>query len=343
MIEIKNVKKTFHSGEKEVEALKDINLKIEDGEIFGVIGYSGSGKSTLVRCINRLEEPDEGSILIGGEDITKLSENELRVRRKKIGIIFQNFCLLKNDTVYQNVARPLLYSGVNRKEVKERVLELLELVGLSDKINSFPAQLSGGQKQRVAIARALANKPDILLCDEATSALDPDTTKSIIALLRKLNKELNLTMIVVTHQMEVVRDLCDRVAVLSKGELIDIGDTLSVFAKSDNPVTHQFANGLFQTEEIGRVMKTPQIKEVIQNGGKIFRLLFLGENANEALISDISRDYGIDANIIFGNIVFFQEKPVGNLFVVLQGNDDGIQKAVQHIEDRKVIINEISA
>ena len=343
MIEIKNIKKTFHGADRNVEALKDINLEIKDGEIFGVIGYSGSGKSTLVRCINRLEEPDEGSILIGGEDILSLSEKELRIKRKKIGIIFQNFCLLKNDTVYQNVARPLLYSGMKRKEVKERVLELLALVGLSDKVNNFPAQLSGGQKQRVAIARALANKPDILLCDEATSALDPDTTKSIIELLRKLNKELKLTMIVVTHQMEVVRDLCDRVAVLSKGEVIDIGDTLSVFAKSDNPITHQFANGLFQTEEIGRVLKTPQVREVLDNGGKIYRLLFLGESANEAMISDVSRDYGVDANIIFGNIVFFQERPVGNLFVVLQGQDDGIRKAVRHIEEKKVIINEISA
>jgi D-methionine transport system ATP-binding protein len=274
-------------------------------------------------------------------DITKLSEKELRQRRKKIGIIFQHFNLLKNDTVYKNVARPLIYAGVDKAEVKKRVDKLLDIVGLSDKKKSFPSQLSGGQKQRVAIARALAEEPDILLCDEATSALDPDTTKQIIALLKKLNRELKLTMIVVTHQMEVIRDLCTKVAVLSKGEVVDAGKTLDVFARSENPVTIQFANGLFQTEEINNVIKHEKVQKLIEGGGKVYRLLFLGESTGDALISDVSRRFNVNSNIIFGNIVFFQDEPVGNLYVVIQGIDRDINAAVEYIEGKKVLINGI--
>ena len=341
MIQIKNLSKTFHSGDKEVHALKDVNLTIEDGEIYGIIGYSGSGKSTLIRCINRLEEPDSGEVLVGDVDITKLSERELREKRKKIGIIFQHFNLLKNDTVYKNVARPLIYAGVDKKEIKNRVDKLLDIVGLSDKKKNYPSQLSGGQKQRVAIARALAEEPDILLCDEATSALDPDTTKQIIALLKKLNKELNLTMIVVTHQMEVIRDLCTKVAVLSKGEVVDEGKTLDVFAKSENPVTIQFANGLFQTEEIHEVIKHEKVQKLIEGGGRVYRLLFLGESTGDALISEVSRRFNVNSNIIFGNIVFFQDEPVGSLYVVIQGIDRDIDAAVKYIEGKKVLIHGI--
>ena len=341
MIQIKNLSKTFHSGDKEVHALKDVNLTIEDGEIYGIIGYSGSGKSTLIRCINRLEEPDSGEVLVGDVDITKLSERELREKRKKIGIIFQHFNLLKNDTVYKNVARPLIYAGVDKNEIKNRVDKLLDIVGLSDKKKNYPSQLSGGQKQRVAIARALAEEPDILLCDEATSALDPDTTKQIIALLKKLNKELNLTMIVVTHQMEVIRDLCTKVAVLSKGEVVDEGKTLDVFAKSENPVTIQFANGLFQTEEIQEVIKHEKVQKLIEGGGRVYRLLFLGESTGDALISEVSRRFNVNSNIIFGNIVFFQDEPVGSLYVVIQGIDRDIDAAVKYIEGKKVLIHGI--
>lgn len=342
MITIEGLNKTFVSDKNKVQALKNINLEIKTGEIFGVIGYSGSGKSTLLRCINRLEEPDEGKIKVGDDDILSLSEKQLSIKRRKIGIIFQHFNLLKNDTVYKNVARPLLYSGMKKNDVKKRVTELLELVGLSDKVKSYPSQLSGGQKQRVAIARALAEEPELLLCDEATSALDPDTTKSIIELLKELNKKLNLTMIVVTHQMEVVRDLCDRVAVLSEGEIVDIGDTLTVFSKSDNRITSQFANSLFQTEEISRVLKNEKVRQIIDNNGKVYRLLFLGKCANEALISDVSRKFTVDTNIIFGNIVLFKEEPVGNLYVAIQGTDSEVSEAVNYIVGKEVIVNAIS-
>ena len=342
MITIEGLNKTFVSDNNKVQALKNINLEIKTGEIFGVIGYSGSGKSTLLRCINRLEEPDEGKIKVGDDDILSLSEKQLSIKRRKIGIIFQHFNLLKNDTVYKNVARPLLYSGMKKNDVTKRVIELLELVGLSDKVKSYPSQLSGGQKQRVAIARALAEEPELLLCDEATSALDPDTTKSIIELLKELNKKLNLTMIVVTHQMEVVRDLCDRVAVLSEGEIVDIGDTLTVFSKSENKVTSQFANSLFQTEEISRVLKNEKVCQIIDNNGKVYRLLFLGKCANEALISDVSRKFTVDTNIIFGNIVLFKEEPVGNLYVAIQGTDLEVREAVNYIVGKEVIVNAIS-
>ena len=342
MITIEGLNKTFVSDKNKVHALKNINLEIKTGEIFGVIGYSGSGKSTLLRCINRLEEPDEGKIKVGDDDILSLSEKQLSIKRRKIGIIFQHFNLLKNDTVYKNVARPLLYSGMKKNDVKKRVTELLELVGLSDKVRSYPSQLSGGQKQRVAIARALAEEPELLLCDEATSALDPDTTKSIIELLKELNKKLNLTMIVVTHQMEVVRDLCDRVAVLSEGEIVDIGNTLTVFSKSENKVTSQFANSLFQTEEISRVLKNEKVRQIIDNNGKVYRLLFLGKCANEALISDVSRKFTVDTNIIFGNIVLFKEEPVGNLYVAIQGTDPEVREAVNYIVGKEVIVNAIS-
>lgn len=342
MITIEGLNKTFVSDKNKVQALKNINLEIKTGEIFGVIGYSGSGKSTLLRCINRLEEPDEGKIKVGDDDILSLSEKQLSIKRRKIGIIFQHFNLLKNDTVYKNVARPLLYSGMKKNDVKKRVTELLELVGLSDKVKSYPSQLSGGQKQRVAIARALAEEPELLLCDEATSALDPDTTKSIVELLKELNKKLNLTMIVVTHQMEVVRDLCDRVAVLSEGEIVDIGDTLTVFSKSDNRITSQFANSLFQTEEISRVLKNEKVRQIIDNNGKVYRLLFLGKCANEALISDVSRKFTVDTNIIFGNIVLFKEEPVGNLYVAIQGTDPEVREAVNYIVGKEVIVNAIS-
>lgn len=341
MIQIKNVSKKYHTKVAEVEALKNVNLTIEDGEIFGIIGYSGSGKSTLIRCINQLERVDSGQILIDGSDMTRLSEKELRKKRQKISMIFQHFNLLKNDTVYQNVARPLLYLGINKQEVEERVNRLLELVGLADKKKNYPSQLSGGQKQRVAIARALATNPEILLCDEATSALDPDTTSSILALLKQLNQKLGLTLIMVTHQMEVVKEICDKVAVLSKGEIVEQGKTLDVFVNSENPITRQFSNSLFQADKIQDILANEKIQQSLQDGGIVTRLLFVGESANEAVLSEVSKKYDIEGNIIFGNIIIFQEEPVGNLYVVFRGKEENITLALKYIEKQKVIINQI--
>ena len=274
MIKIEGVSKTYRTKTSEVKALKDINLEIAKGEIFGVIGQSGSGKSTLIRCINQLEKVDSGRVLVGDSDMTKLSESELRKKRRKISMIFQHFNLLKNFTVYQNVAMPLSYSGKGRKEVEKNVRNLLELVGLSDKLKSYPSQLSGGQKQRVAIARALANEPNILLSDEATSALDPETTHSILALLQELNRKLNLTVVIITHQMSVVKDICDMVAVFSAGEVVEQGPTLEVFTNPAHPVTRQFSDSLFQLDRIQDILSSAQIRDIVASGGIIARLLF---------------------------------------------------------------------
>ena len=237
MIVLQNVSKTYRLKDARVEAIKDVSLRVQDGEIFGVIGYSGAGKSSLVRCINLLEVPDSGTISVNGTDITwseggafkRLSNHEMKKVRKKIGMIFQHFNLLDRSTVFGNVAYPLAYSGLAKEEICSRVFSLLELVGLTDKAHAYPSQLSGGQKQRVAIARALANDPSVLLSDEATSALDPEATESILSLLKELNKKLNLTIILITHEMSVIKSICDKVAVMENGRVVEEGDVYSIF------------------------------------------------------------------------------------------------------------------
>ncbi|HEY5524430.1 MAG TPA: ATP-binding cassette domain-containing protein, partial [Clostridium sp.] len=245
MIDIQNLNKSYKDKNSTVEALRNISIHVNKGDIFGIIGYSGAGKSTLIRCINLLERPDSGKVIINGADITKLSEKNLRKPRQKIGMIFQHFNLLQYSTIYQNVAFPLLYTGINKKDIKKKVYELLELVGLTDKALSYPSQLSGGQKQRVAIARALANDPQILLSDEATSALDPQTTDSILNLLGKLNKKLNLTIVIITHQMAVIKEVCNRVAVIDNGEIVEQGTSIEVFIKPKHPTTRKFVDSIF--------------------------------------------------------------------------------------------------
>ena len=238
MIYLKNICKTFiDDNKKEVHAVNDVSLTINDGDIFGIIGFSGAGKSTLVRCINLLERPTSGTVEVDGKDLTKLSEKELRESRKKIGMIFQHFNLFPSRTIFGNVAFPLQGSGLSKEEIAAKVRNLLELVGISEKENAYPSQLSGGQKQRVAIARALANDPDILLCDEATSALDPQTTKAILDLLKDLNKKLGITIVVITHEMAVVKEICNKVAVMEKGRVVEEGDVFSIFANPQEALT----------------------------------------------------------------------------------------------------------
>ena len=241
MIYLKNICKTFiDDNKKEVHAVNDVSLTINDGDIFGIIGFSGAGKSTLVRCINLLERPTSGTVEVDGKDLTKLSEKELRESRKKIGMIFQHFNLFPSRTIFGNVAFPLQGSGLSKEEIAAKVRNLLELVGISEKENAYPSQLSGGQKQRVAIARALANDPDILLCDEATSALDPQTTKAILDLLKDLNKKLGITIVVITHEMAVVKEICNKVAVMEKGRVVEEGDVFSIFANPQEALTQNF-------------------------------------------------------------------------------------------------------
>ncbi|MDR2176066.1 MAG: ATP-binding cassette domain-containing protein [Synergistaceae bacterium] len=341
-IEVTDVFKTYRTRSGSVEALKGVSLHVEKGDIFGVIGHSGSGKSTLIRCINRLEKFDRGSIFVGGSDLMSLSEKELRQKRQKIGMIFQQFHLLRNDSVYGNVLLPLTYAGSGKAAAAEKADRLLTRVGLREKRGAYPSQLSGGQQQRVAIARALANDPEILLCDEATSALDPDTTHSILALLKELNQELQLTVLIITHEMAVVKDICSNVAVLDGGKIVEQGKTLEMFTNPRHSVTKQFANSLFEQDKIKEVLLGEYVKKVIGSGGLVARLIFKGEKANDALISDVSRRFGIDASIIFGNIEIIQSQPLGNLYVAFSGPADRIAEAVDYAAAQGVLVQRVA-
>lgn len=255
MIQLIDVSKTFTIDKTPIHAVKDVNLTINQGEIFGVIGYSGAGKSTLVRCINLLERPTKGQVLIDGVDLLQLKEKELRLHRQKIGMIFQQFNLFSSRTVFENVAFPLRYRGISKEKIKEKVLSLLDLVGIGDKHRAYPSQLSGGQKQRVAIARALATDPSILLCDEATSALDPQTTKSILKLLRDVNRKLGITIVIITHEMSVIKEICHRVAVMEEGNVVELNDVISIFTNPQAQITKDFINSTSTLDRIDQLIK----------------------------------------------------------------------------------------
>ena len=242
MIRLEHVSKTFQTKDGEVQAVKNVSLHIQEGEIFGIIGFSGAGKSTLVRCINLLERPDSGNVYLEDKDLLKLTPKELRVERQKMGMIFQHFNLMKSRTVYDNIAMPLEHIGWDKNRIKQRVSELLELIDLEERKDSYPSQLSGGQKQRVAIARALANNPKVLLCDEATSALDPQTTQTILDLIKKINREMHITVVIITHEMAVVKEVCDHIAVMENGRVVENGDIVSVFSDPQQEVTKNFIN-----------------------------------------------------------------------------------------------------
>lgn len=337
-IDIQNISKTYYNKSGAVKALSGVSMSVQQGDIYGVIGYSGSGKSTLIRCVNRLEEIDKGKIFVGGDDISQLNEKEISMKRQKMGMIFQHFNLLKNDTVFQNVALPYQYTGAPKAAVHQKTNELLDLVGLSGKKNNYPSQLSGGQKQRVAIARALANDPEILLCDEATSALDPDTTHSILQLIKRLNTEMGLTILIITHEMSVVKDICNRVAVLSKGKIIENGSTLDVFTDPKHEITLQFAKNPFEQDRLDEVLDSDFVQKSVRLGGIVARLIYKGESANEALISKVSRLFNIDASVIFGNIEVIESQPIGNFYVVLNGQANDLEQAIKYIKKQPQIL-----
>ncbi|MDD2979887.1 MAG: ATP-binding cassette domain-containing protein [Hespellia sp.] len=336
MIEIKNVNKTFQSGDRVVTAAQNVNLTIEDGEVFGIIGYSGAGKSTLVRCINMLERPTSGQVLVDGIDLTELRPAELRTARKKIGMIFQQFNLFDSRTVAANVAYPLKHTGMSKQEKDQRVKELLELVEIADKANAYPSQLSGGQKQRVAIARALASNPKILLCDEATSALDPQTTDSILKLLKSLNKKLQLTIILITHEMQVVKEICDRVAVMENGKVVESGDVFSIFASPKKAITKDFINNTSNLSKIYELIKEGAEITKIKAGQCIVKFNYLVKSYSEALVSGISRQFHIDVNIIFGNIELIDQQPLGGLVSILSGKAEDIEAALDYLKAKNV-------
>lgn len=329
MIKIENLSKVYQNGSNPIHALKNISLEIHKGEIFGIIGLSGAGKSTLIRCINRLEEPTEGRIVIDGEDITQLDKKSLRNVRKKIGMIFQHFNLFSQKTVYKNIAFPLELEGLSKSEIEKRVNTLLDYVGLKDKKDAYPSQLSGGQKQRVAIARALANNPKILLSDEGTSALDPKTTKSILDLLRRVRDEFGLTIVLITHQMEVIKEVCDRVAIIEDGNIIEINTVEDLFKNPKTKTAMEFISKL----------KSDISEEVIEPNdfeGTIVRLGYSKGNAKEPIVSNMVKKFDVQANILAGDINRILSKNIGHLILELQGSDTEVAKAIEFLRHNNV-------
>ncbi|HBK46281.1 MAG TPA: methionine ABC transporter ATP-binding protein [Xanthomonadaceae bacterium] len=315
MIQFQRLHKSYSVAGREVVALHPLDLEIRAGEVFGIIGHSGAGKSTLIRLINRLEEASGGRLLVDGEDATALDRDGLRALRRRIGMIFQHFNLLSSRTVAGNVAFPLELAGTARAEIDARVAELLDTVGLRAHADKYPAQLSGGQKQRVGIARALATGPRILLCDEATSALDPQTTASVLALLAKINRELGLTIVLITHEMDVIRRVCDRVAVLDAGYLVESGPVTEVFLHPQHPTTRRFVS------EAEHVDEGELHKDFDAVAGRIVRLTFLGGDTYQPLLGRIARDTGVDYNILSGRIDRIKDTPYGQLTIALSGGD----------------------
>lgn len=338
MIKLENISKSFAINGKTVEAVKDVSLAIRQGEIFGIIGFSGAGKSTLVRCINLLEKPEKGRVIIDGEDITHYEGKELRHVRQKIGMIFQHFNLMPSRTVFENIELPLKLTKLSASERSQKIKKLLDLVGLSDKAKSYPSQLSGGQKQRVAIARALANDPKVLLCDEATSALDPQTTHSILQLLKEVNTRLGITIVVITHQMEVIKEICDCVAVMQKGVVVEKGDIVEVFSAPQAPITKSFIQAADNFEAFSDLVKLNSAITGIKPSQPVWFLTYRGAVAGEPLMSELYRRFEVKANIIYGNIDYFKQCIVGKLGVAIEGRADQIEKARQFLIDQRVIV-----
>jgi D-methionine transport system ATP-binding protein len=339
MIEFQNLKKIYESGGQQVAALNGIDLKINKGEIFGVIGFSGAGKSSLIRCVNLLERPTSGKVIVDDHDLTSMSVKEVREIKKNIGMVFQHFNLLNSKTVFANVAMPLTLAKIPKDAIKKRVQELLEFVGLADKADYYPDQLSGGQKQRIGIARALATQPSILLCDEATSALDPQTTSSILQLLKKINKEYNITILIITHEMAVIREICDRVAVIEAGKIIEEGTVFNVFSAPKTETAKNFVSSVMNDQIPDSIKKIIQKHDGMQ---KVFRINFVGGSAGQPLLSDLAKQFDVHINVLFGNITELQGTPFGNLIVEFQGSDKEIIRALTYINQKKISIKEVA-
>lgn len=332
MIQLKDVEKVF-SGKTEVHALKGVNLEITAGEIFGIIGQSGAGKSTLIRCINMLEKPDRGEVWVNGVLINSLNPKELREARKGIGMIFQHFNLLSSRTVAENIAFPLELAQESKEEIQGKVESLAKLVGLEDKLHSYPSQLSGGQKQRVGIARALATEPQILLCDEATSALDPETTTAVLQLLQRINQELQLTIVLITHELAVIQEVCDRVAVLEDGLVQEVGPVVDVFTKPQTKATQRMLQG-FLTPKLPTELGDPN--------NTLLRLTFVDNKVHQPIISQMIRTFQVDANILFGRIDQMKNASFGTLLVELSGPSLKIREAVEFLRENQVEVEVLS-
>lgn len=340
MITFDHVSKVYGEKGEGVKALDEVNIHVEEGEIYGVIGFSGAGKSSLIRCVNLLEQPTSGTVTVNGQNLQELSAKELREAKRNIGMIFQHFNLLNSKTVFTNVAMPLLLSKTPKKEVERRVHELLDFVGLRDKADSYPDQLSGGQKQRVGIARSLATQPSILLCDEATSALDPDTTNAILKLLKRINQEYNITILIITHEMGVIREICDKVAVLEDGKVVEAGSVFDVFSQPKTTTAHNFVSTVMHDQIPDSVYELIQKQDTHK---QIYRIVFVGESTGTPLLSQISKQYQVEVNVLFGSITELQGTPFGNLIVQFEGEEKEINRVIMHIHQQKVSIKEVLA
>jgi len=339
MINFINISKTFTVKKQHIPALHDVSLQVQDGDIFGVIGFSGAGKSTLLRMVNALEKPTDGRIEVDGQDINTLSFSELRKVRKRIGMVFQQFNLLNSKTVYDNIAIPLVLNRVEKKDIQARVLELLDFVELSDKRNAYPAQLSGGQKQRVGIARALATNPSILLCDEATSALDPETTDSILRLLEKINDALNITILIVTHEIHVIQRICNKVAVMELGRVVEHGSVRDVFSNPKQDMTKKFVQTVIADKIPDGIIRVLQRDT---RNYKIIKIRFLGENSSDNVLYHINKDFAVETNIVFASVNELQKTVLGIFTIQIIGSDPEIQKVIDYIQHHQLSWQEVT-
>lgn len=335
-IEIKNLSKSFVSKDGTVEALKNVSLSIEKGDIFGVIGMSGAGKSTLVRCMNFLEEPDQGEVLIDGKSLGAYSKKELQKQREKIGMIFQHFNLLMQKSVLENVCFPLYIQKMGKKEARKKAIELLELVGLSEKQHAYPSQLSGGQKQRVAIARALASEPEILLCDEATSALDPRTTSSILELLKEINQRFGITIVIITHQMSVVREICSHVAIMQNGEVAETGLVTEVFSHPKSKIAKELI--LKDTDHVGTTQK---LEEKLFHG-EVVRIVFEENSAFEPVIANLILTFGEPVNILKAATKNVGGVAKGEMLLAFKKDSRKVEEMKRYLKERGIVIEEAS-
>ena len=341
MINLKNISVEFISNGKKFKAVDNVSLEIESGDIYGIVGFSGAGKSTLVRTINLLQRPTEGEVTVNGKNLTDMTKKELREERKNIGMIFQHFNLMPSRTVLENVLYPLKKSKLTKSEKEEKALKLLELVEIRDKKDAYPSQLSGGQKQRVAIARALSNDPQILLCDEATSALDPKTTVSILKLLKKVNNELGITIVLITHEMQAVKEICTKTAIMDKGRIIERGSIVEIFADPKEKLTKNFIEIANNTENDVEKIKA-HLKDYDFRNKKLVRLSYIGKSATKSLVMDIYEKFSVKTNILSGNIEFLGDTPFGNLIVINEGEEKNIAKAYEYLKSQGTYVTEIN-
>ena len=345
MIDLRGITQIYPGPQGPVEALRGIDLHITPGEVFGIIGRSGAGKSSLVRVINLLNRPTKGEVIVAGRDLTQLKDAQLRAARRDIGMVFQHFNLLSSRTVFDNAALPLELAGMDKVAIRERVNPLLELVGLSALADRYPSQISGGQKQRVGIARALASRPKVLLSDEATSALDPETTRSILALLRQVNKELGLTVVLLTHQMQVIKQVADRVAVIDAGRIVEQGPVIDVFTRPQQAITKSLIDEIVPQELPASVLDhVRHLSRQLQGGGvgQLLRLSYSGERAYQPILSRLIREHGLDLSILHGQIDEIQDQTFGSLAVYASGEGARLQTAIAQLRSEGVVVEEVT-